>query len=171
MASLSDHSQETIVNNIIENIYHPTLNWSNISELREHTTLPILIKGILHPEDAKLAIEKGLDGIIVSNHGGRQLDGVIASIDALPEVVRVVNGRIPVLFDSGIRRGSDAVKALALGATAVCIGRPVIWGLAVGGQEGVERVLENFLQETRVSISLSGARNLEEVKKLQLLKD
>ncbi|MEK3977645.1 alpha-hydroxy-acid oxidizing protein [Psychrobacillus sp. FSL K6-2836] len=171
MASLSDHSQETIVNNIIENIYHPTLNWSNISELREHTTLPILIKGILHPEDAKLAIEKGLDGVIVSNHGGRQLDGVIASIDALPEVVRVVNGRIPVLFDSGIRRGSDAVKALALGATAVCIGRPVIWGLAAGGQEGVERVLENFLQETRVSISLSGARNLEEVKKLQLLKD
>ncbi|QUG41519.1 alpha-hydroxy-acid oxidizing protein [Psychrobacillus sp. INOP01] len=171
MASLVDHSQETIVNNIIENIYHPTLNWTNISELREHTTLPILIKGILHPEDAKLAIEKGIDGIIVSNHGGRQLDGVIASIDALPEVVRVVNGQIPVLFDSGIRRGSDAVKALALGATAVCIGRPVIWGLASGGESGVERVLENFLQETRVSISLSGARNLEEVKKLQLFKD
>ncbi|WP_427138738.1 alpha-hydroxy-acid oxidizing protein [Psychrobacillus psychrodurans] len=171
MASLSDHSQETIVNNILENIYHPTLNWMNISELREHTTLPILIKGILHPEDAKLAVEKGMDGIIVSNHGGRQLDGVIASIDALPEVIRVVNGRIPVLFDSGIRRGSDAVKALALGATAVCIGRPVIWGLATGGQIGVERVLENFLQEFRVSISLSGARNLEEVKNLQLLKD
>lgn len=171
MSSISDHSQKTIVNSIIENIYHPTLNWTNISELREHTTLPILIKGILHPEDAKLAIEKGIDGIIVSNHGGRQLDGVIASIDALPEIVRVVNGRIPVLFDSGIRRGSDAVKALALGATAVCIGRPVIWGLAVGGQEGVERVLENFLQETKVSISLSGARNLEEVQKLQLVKD
>ena len=171
MASLSDHTQETIVNNIIENIYHPTLNWTNISELREHTTLPILIKGILHPEDAKLAIEKGIDGIIVSNHGGRQLDGVIASIDALPGVVRAVNGRIPILFDSGIRRGSDAVKALALGATAVCIGRPVIWGLAAGGGVGVERVLENFLQETRVSISLSGARNLEEVKGLMLLKD
>jgi len=171
MASLSDHTQETIVNNIIENIYHPTLNWTNISELREHTTLPILIKGILHPEDAKLAIEKGIDGIIVSNHGGRQLDGVIASIDALPGVVRAVNGRIPILFDSGIRRGSDAVKALALGATAVCIGRPVIWGLAAGGGVGVERVLENFLQETRVSISLSGARNLEEVKGLLLLKD
>lgn len=82
-----------------------------------------------------------------------------------------MNGRIPILFDSGIRRGSDAVKALALGATAVCIGRPVIWGLASGGQEGVERVLENFLQETRVSISLSGARNLEEVQNLQLFKD
>lgn len=171
MSALSDHSQETIVHKIIENIYHPTLNWTNISELREHTTLPILIKGILHPEDAKLAVEKGIDGIIVSNHGGRQLDGVIASIDALPAVVQAVNGRIPILFDSGIRRGSDAVKALALGATAVCIGRPVIWGLASGGQEGVERVLENFLQETRVSISLSGARNLEEVQNLQLFKD
>lgn len=171
MASLGDQSQESIVQKIIENIYHPTLNWTNISELREHTTLPILIKGILHPKDAKLAIEKGIDGIIVSNHGGRQLDGVIASIDALPEIVRVVDGRIPVLFDSGIRRGSDAVKALALGATAVCIGRPVIWGLASSGQIGVEHVLENFLQETRVSISLSGARNLEEVKKLQLYKD
>ena len=130
MSALNDHSQETIVHKIIENIYHPTLNWTNISELREHTTLPILIKGILHPEDAKLAVEKGIDGIIVSNHGGRQLDGVIASIDALPAVVQAVNGRIPILFDSGIRRGSDAVKALALGATAVCIGRPVIWGLA-----------------------------------------
>lgn len=171
MASISDDSQETIVNTIVENIFHPTLNWDNIAELRAYTTLPILIKGILHPEDAELAVEKGIDGIIVSNHGGRQLDGVIASIDALPEVVRAVNGRIPVLFDSGIRRGSDAVKALALGATAVCIGRPVIWGLAAGGQIGVERVLENFLQETRVSISLSGARNLEEVKKLRLLKD
>lgn len=171
MASLGDQSQESIVQKIIENIYHPTLNWTNISELREHTTLPILIKGILHPEDAKLALEKEIDGIIVSNHGGRQLDGVIASIDALPEIVRVVDGKIPVLFDSGIRRGSDAVKALALGATAVCIGRPVIWGLASDGQIGVEHVLENFLQETRVSISLSGARNLEEVKKLQLYKD
>jgi len=171
MATLKDHSQESIVQSIIENIYHPTLNWDNISELREQTSLPILIKGILHPEDAKLAIENGIDGIIVSNHGGRQLDGVIASIDALPEIVSVVNGRIPVLFDSGIRRGSDAVKALALGATAVCIGRPVILGLATGGQDGVERVLENFLQETKVSMSLSGARNLEEVHKLQLSKE
>lgn len=171
MSTLEDQSQGTIIQKMIENIYHPTLNWEHISELREHTTLPILLKGILHPEDAKLAVEKGLDGIIVSNHGGRQLDGVIASIDALPEIVRVVNRKIPVLFDSGIRRGSDAVKALALGATAVCLGRPVIWGLAAGGQEGVERVLENFLQETRVSISLSGARNIEEVQKLQLSKD
>lgn len=170
MASLEDQTQEAIVQKLIENIYHPSLSWSNILELKEHTKLPVLIKGVLHSEDAKLAIEHGIDGIIVSNHGGRQLDGVIASIDALPAIVQAVDGKIPVLFDSGIRRGSDAVKALALGATAVCIGRPVIWGLASGGREGVERLLENFLHETRVSISLSGARNLAEVRNLQCIK-
>lgn len=170
MAALPDHEEETIINSIIENIYHPSLNWDNIAELKERTALPILIKGILHPEDAKLAIEKGIDGIIVSNHGGRQLDGVIASIDALPEIVEAVNGKIPVLFDSGIRRGSDAIKALALGATAVCIGRPFVWGLAANGQAGVERVLENFLQETKVSISLSGVSNLNDLHNLKIVR-
>lgn len=170
MADLTEQSQEAIVDSILENIYHPTLNWNDITELRNHTSLPILIKGILHPDDAKLAIEKGIDGIIVSNHGGRQLDGVIASIDALSGIVEAVNGSIPVLFDSGVRRGSDAVKALALGATAVCIGRPFVWGLAAGGQRGVERVLENFLQETKVSISLAGVRNMEELRNMLVIK-
>lgn len=170
MADLTEQSQEAIVDSILENIYHPTLNWNDITELRNHTSLPILIKGILHPDDAKLAIEKGIDGIIVSNHGGRQLDGVIASIDALSGIVEAVNGSIPVLFDSGVRRGSDAVKALALGATAVCIGRPFVWGLAAGGQKGVERVLENFLQETKVSISLAGVRNMEELRNMLVIK-
>lgn len=170
MADLTEQSQESIVDSILENIYHPTLNWNDITELRNHTSLPILIKGILHPDDAKLAIEKGIDGIIVSNHGGRQLDGVIASIDALSGIVEAVNGSIPVLFDGGVRRGSDAVKALALGATAVCIGRPFVWGLAAGGQRGVERVLENFLQETKVSISLAGVRNMEELRNMLVIK-
>jgi lactate 2-monooxygenase len=170
IAALPDQSEDSIISSTIENIYHPTLNWDNIAELREKTSLPILVKGILHPEDAQLAIEKGLDGIIVSNHGGRQLDGIIASIDALPAVIEAVDGQIPVLFDSGVRRGSDAVKALALGATAVCIGRPFVWGLASGGQAGVERVLENFLQETQISMSLSGARNLDEVRKLKIVR-
>lgn len=170
MADLTEQSQEAIVDSILENIYHPTLNWNDITELRNHTSLPILIKGILHPDDAKLAIEKGIDGIIVSNHGGRQLDGVIASIDALSGIVEAVNGSIPVLFDGGVRRGSDAVKALALGATAVCIGRPFVWGLAAGGQRGVERVLENFLQETKVSISLAGVRNMEELRNMLVIK-
>ena len=170
MATLPNDSQEAIVDSILENIYHPTLNWKDISELRNRVSLPILIKGILHPEDAKLAVDQGIDGIIVSNHGGRQLDGVIASIDALPTIVKAVGQKIPVLFDSGVRRGSDAVKALALGATAVCLGRPFVWGLATGGQSGVERVLENFLQETKVSISLAGARNMDELNKLTIIK-
>lgn len=170
MAALPDHEEETIIASIIENVYHPTLNWENIAELKEKTSLPILIKGILHPEDAKLAIRNGVDGVIVSNHGGRQLDGVIASIDALSDIVKAVDNKIPVLFDSGIRRGSDAVKALALGATAVLIGRPFVWGLAANGQVGVEKVLENFLQETKVSISLSGASSLEELRKLTIVK-
>lgn len=170
MASLPDQSEASIINGIVDYLYHPTLNWDAIAELRNQTSLPILIKGILHPDDAKLAIEKGIDGIIVSNHGGRQLDGVIASIDALPEIVEAVDGKIPVLFDSGIRRGSDAVKALALGATAVCIGRPFVWGLAAGGQAGVERVLESFLAETKVSISLSGVSHVNDLHKLKVVK-
>lgn len=170
MASLPDQSEDSIINGIVDYLYHPTLNWDAIAELREQTSLPLLIKGILHPEDAKLAIKKGIDGIIVSNHGGRQLDGVIASIDALPEIVEAVDGRIPVLFDSGIRRGSDALKALALGATAVCIGRPFVWGLAAGGQAGVERVLESFLEETKVSISLSGISHVNDLHKLKVVK-
>lgn len=170
MAALPDPSQESIINSMIENVYHPTLNWDNITELREHTSLPILLKGILHPDDALLAIERGIDGIIVSNHGGRQLDGIIASIDALPAIVEAVDNRIPILFDSGVRRGSDVVKALALGATAVCIGRPFVWGLATGGQKGVERVLENLLQETKVSMSLSGTRNLKELRNTKIVR-
>ncbi|MFJ5769672.1 alpha-hydroxy acid oxidase [Psychrobacillus sp. NPDC093180] len=170
MASLPDQTEDSIINGIVDYLYHPSLNWDAIAELKEQTSLPILIKGILHPEDAKLAIEKGIDGIIVSNHGGRQLDGVVASIDALPEIVEAVDGRIPVLFDSGIRRGADALKALALGATAVCIGRPFVWGLAAGGQAGVERVLESFLEETKVSISLSGVSHVTDLHKLKVVK-
>ena len=97
------------------------------------------MKGILHPEDAKLAIDNGIDGIIVSNHGGRQLDGVIGSLDALPAIAKAVNGQIPIILDSGVYRGMDALKALALGADAVAIGRPFVYGLALEGQQGVER--------------------------------
>ena len=103
----------------------------------------LLLKGILAPEDARLAVEAGIDGIVVSNHGGRVEDGVSATIDVLPEIVAAVGGRMPVLVDSGFRRGSDIVKALALGAQAVCIGRPYLWGLGAFGQPGVERVLES----------------------------
>ncbi len=112
----------------------PTLTWEHLDFLRERTRLPILLKGILHPEDAVRAVDAGMDGIVVSNHGGRQVDGAIATLDALPGVVDAVDGRIPVLMDSGIRWGADIFKALALGATAVLIGRPYVYGLAVAGR-------------------------------------
>ncbi|UOZ09849.1 alpha-hydroxy acid oxidase [Amycolatopsis sp. WQ 127309] len=118
------------------------LNWEHIAWLRSKTKLPVLIKGVLHPEDARLAVHHGAAGIVVSNHGGRQLDTVPATIDVLPEIAAAVGGAMPVLLDGGIRRGTDVVKALALGADAVGVGRPVVWGLAAGGREGVSKVLE-----------------------------
>jgi len=135
---------------------NPALTWDRIEWLRRHTSLPLLIKGIQHPDDARQAIEIGIDGIIVSNHGGRQVDGAIASIDALPGVAKAVDGRIPILFDSGIRTGSDIVKALALGADAVLLGRPYIWGLALEGQAGVEKVLKATLADYDLAMALSG---------------
>lgn len=133
-----------------------SLSWKDIAFLREHTNLPIILKGILHPDDAKLAMEKGVDGIIVSNHGGRQVDGAIGALDALPEIVNVVEGNIPVLMDSGIRRGSDIVKAIALGAEAVLIGRPLMYGLAVAGQRGVKEVLQHMLADLDITMGLAG---------------
>lgn len=169
MASLPNENDDTIIQGIVDNIYHPSLSWKQVAELKNRTSLPLLLKGILHPEDARLAIENGIDGIIVSNHGGRQLDGVIASIDSLRAVVEAVNGEIPVLFDSGVRRGSDVVKALALGADAVLIGRPFVYGLAVGGQHGVEKVLSTILQEMKVSISLSGITSVRDLRNMTIV--
>ena len=139
---------------------NPRLTWSDLPFLRDHTTLPILLKGVLHPEDASRAIEAGIDGLIVSNHGGRQVDGAIASLDALPAIVDVVKGRVPVLFDSGIRRGADAVKALALGANAVLLGRLYLWGLAVAGSQGVRDVVLNFLSDLDICLALCGFTSL-----------
>src|SRR5205085_92445 len=127
------------------------------------TRLPIILKGILHPDDADEAIRRGMDGIIVSNHGGRQVDGAIASLNALPAIVRTVAGRIPVLFDSGIRCGSDALKALALGARAVLIGRPYIWALAVAGEQGVRDYLLNFIADFDLALALSGHTKVAEL--------
>src|SRR5229473_4565384 len=130
--------------------------WSDIPFLRQHTRLPILLKGILHAADAARALEAGVDAIIVSNHGGRQVDGAVAALDTLPAVVREVNGRVPVLFDSGIRRGADVFKALALGAKAVLLGRLYMWGLAVAGEQGVRDVLLNLLADLDLTLALSG---------------
>ncbi len=141
----------------------PSLTWDDLARLREWTTLPIVLKGILHPEDARMAVEHGMDGIVVSNHGGRQLDGAIATLDALPDIVEAVGGRIPVLLDSGIRTGADVFKALALGATAVLLGRPYVYGLALGGEAGVRHVLDNLHAEFDLTMGLAGVREVGEM--------
>jgi lactate 2-monooxygenase len=135
---------------------NPTVTWEDLDWLRSQTSLPILLKGILHPDDARRAVAAGVQGVIVSNHGGRQVDGAIAALDALPLVCEAVGGELAVLFDSGIRTGADAMKALALGAQAVCIGRPFVWGLGLAGQAGVEHVLRCLLAELDLSMALSG---------------
>jgi lactate 2-monooxygenase len=142
---------------------NPSVTWEDLTFLRECTKLPIVLKGILHPDDARLAIEHGIEGVLVSNHGGRQVDGAIGALDALPGVVEAVDGRCEVLFDSGIRSGADALKALALGARAVLLGRPYIWGLALGGAEGVAEVLRSFLADLDLAMALSGYANIDEV--------
>jgi 4-hydroxymandelate oxidase len=138
----------------------PTPTWESVRELRETTRLPIVIKGILTHEDAERSVENGASAIIVSNHGGRQLDHVGATIEALPEVAAAVRGRIPVLVDGGFRRGTDILKALALGATAICIARPYLYGLAAFGQPGVERVIELLRTELALDMALAGVPNL-----------
>jgi len=132
------------------------LTWDVIPWLRSITSLPIVLKGILTAEDAQLAVEHGVDGIIVSNHGGRQLDTTFSSIEALPEVVEAVAGRCEVYMDGGIRRGTDILKALALGARAILVGRPILWGLAVNGSAGVRRILEMLREELELAMVLSG---------------
>ena len=141
----------------------PSMSWKDVEELRAIWKRPLLLKGILHPEEARRAGASGVDGIIVSNHGGRQLDGTPASIDVLPGVVAAVEGRIPVLIDGGIRRGSDIVKAVALGAAACLIGRPTLWGLAVSGEEGVRRVLDIYRIELDRVMALLGAARLSDL--------
>jgi len=135
---------------------NPTVTWEDLAWLREQTSLPIVLKGIVHAEDARRAVAEGVDGLIVSNHGGRQVDGAVGALDALPLVREAVGNELAVLFDSGIRTGSDVFKALALGADAVCLGRPFVWGLALDGQAGVEQVLRCLLAEFDLTLALSG---------------
>jgi 4-hydroxymandelate oxidase len=141
----------------------PSVTWKDIDWLLSFATTPVLLKGILDPDDAELAIEAGVDGIFVSNHGARNLDTVPATIDALPAVANRVAGRVPVLIDGGIRRGTDILKALALGATAVGIGRPYLYGLGVAGEEGVTRVVQILRREFELAMMLSGRPNLPSI--------
>lgn len=141
----------------------PSLTWDDLPFLRERTKLPILLKGVLHPDDARRAVDAGMDGIVVSNHGGRQVDGSIATLDALPGVVDAVGDQLPVLLDSGVRGGADVFKALALGARAVLLGRPYVYGLSIAGEDGVGEVIANFMADFDLTMGLAGCRSASEI--------
>ena len=142
---------------------NPSLSWDDLAQLREMTSLPLVVKGIQHVEDAREAVARGVDGIVVSNHGGRQVDGALGSLDALAPIADAVGSDLAILFDSGVRGGADALKALALGADAVCLGRPYLWGLALDGQAGVETVLKMVLAELDLTMALCGLTRPAEI--------
>jgi 4-hydroxymandelate oxidase len=139
------------------------MTWSDLAWLREASRLPLVLKGVLTAADAARAAAEGVDGLIVSNHGGRQLDGTVATLEALPEVADAADGRCEILLDGGVRAGSDVLKALALGARAVLVGRPVLWGLAVDGERGVTRVLRLLMEETDIAMAVCGCPTLTDV--------
>lgn len=141
----------------------PGMSWADVDALRDLWRGPLILKGILSPAEAREAVARGVDGVIVSNHGGRQLDGAIASLDALPRIAEAVGGRIPVLLDGGVRRGADVVKAIALGASACLIARPQLWGLAMGGEAGVAHVLDIFRREIDGTMGLCGITSIREI--------
>jgi isopentenyl diphosphate isomerase/L-lactate dehydrogenase-like FMN-dependent dehydrogenase len=141
----------------------PSITWADLAWLRARTRLPIVLKGILHPDDARRAVDEGVDGVLVSTHGGRQVDRSVAALDALPDVVAAVDDRIPVLLDSGVRSGADVLIAVALGATAALIGRPVAWGLALGGEAGARQVIEDVLGEFDLTLGLAGLTAVEQL--------
>ncbi|XP_003411592.2 2-Hydroxyacid oxidase 1 [Loxodonta africana] len=149
----------------------PSISWEDLKWLRGLTSLPIVAKGILRGDDAREAVKQGVDGILVSNHGARQLDGVPATIDALPEIVEAVEGKVEVFLDGGVRKGTDVLKALALGAKAVFLGRPIIWGLASQGEKGVQNVLEILKEELRLAMALSGCQNVKAIDKTLVRKN
>jgi isopentenyl diphosphate isomerase/L-lactate dehydrogenase-like FMN-dependent dehydrogenase len=151
------------VETFLEVFSRSSLTWADLPSLRSMTSLPILVKGLLSADDADRALDAGVDGIVVSNHGGRQVDSALAALDALPGVVDRVDGRVPVLMDSGIRSGADIVTALALGAAAVCVGRPYVYGLALAGADGVRAVLEHLLAELDLTMALTGVASVAEI--------
>ncbi len=162
-ANLRSPRPRQAVRTFLDVFARPSLNWHDLALVRDATKLPILLKGILHPDDARRALDEGVDGIVVSNHGGRQVDGSVGSLDVLPAIAEAVGGRAPILLDSGIRGGADVFKALALGATAVLIGRPYCYGLAVAGESGVREVIQNFIADLDLTLGLSGCASLAEV--------
>jgi isopentenyl diphosphate isomerase/L-lactate dehydrogenase-like FMN-dependent dehydrogenase len=158
LAAPPEQDPAAAVRRFFEVVTHPGLAWADLTFLRRHTRLPLILKGILHPDDARKAVDHGAAAVIVSNHGGRQLDGAVAALDALPGVVEAVGGRAEVLFDSCIRRGADVFKAVALGARAVLLGRPYCYGLAAGGEEGVRTVLRNLMADLELTLGVGRLR-------------
>jgi isopentenyl diphosphate isomerase/L-lactate dehydrogenase-like FMN-dependent dehydrogenase len=165
----SKEEKEEAITEIAAHLFNPSLTWENVKWLRTKTNLPIVVKGIVHPADAKLAVEYGMDAIVVSNHGGRQLDGSISSIESLPAIVDAVKGRIEIIFDGGIRRGTDIIKALALGADSVLIGRLYAYGLTEG-QLGVETVITQLKAELQTDLALTGEAELSSLQQIKLIK-
>jgi len=163
LGNLRSPEPRAAVQTFLEIYSRPSLTWDDIETLRGRTKLPILLKGIQHPDDARRALDAGVDGIVVSNHGGRQVDGAIGSLDALVEIAPVVAGRCRLLLDSGVRTGSDVFKALALGADAVLIGRPYLYGLALAGEAGARDVVRNIIAEFDLTLGLSGWTSLSEL--------
>jgi isopentenyl diphosphate isomerase/L-lactate dehydrogenase-like FMN-dependent dehydrogenase len=162
-ANLRSGEPRVAVETFLDVFSRSNLQWSDLAFLRERTKLPILLKGIQHPDDARQALDAGVDGIVVSNHAGRQIDGAIGSLDALPGVVEAVAGRAPVLYDSGVRSGADVFRALALGAAAVLVGRPWVYGMAIAGEDGAREALRNLLAEFDLVLGLSGHRSIAEL--------
>ena len=162
LAQTPEQDQGAAVLHFLGMFNNPTLTWEDLAWLKERTSLPIVLKGVQHPDDVRRARDAGVQGVVCSNHGGRQVDGAIGSLDALPDVVDAAQG-LPVLFDSGVRTGADAVKALALGASAVLLGRPWVHGLALAGQQGVEHVLRCLLADLDLQLGLSGHASLSEL--------
>ena len=152
-----------LVQTFLQTYSRPSLTWSDIPALRSMTSLPIVLKGIQRADDARRALEIGVDGIIVSTHGGRQVDGARGALDSLPAVIDAVGGAVPVLMDSGIRSGADILKAVALGARAVCVGRPYALALGLAGQRGVDELLANLAAEFDLTLGLCGYASVDEL--------
>ena len=163
LANLRSPEPRASVEAFLDIYSNPALSWEHLATLRERTRLPVVLKGILHPDDARRAFDLGVDAIVVSNHGGRQVDSAIAALEALQEVREAVGSEPTVLMDSGIRTGTDVFTAIALGADAVLLGRPYMYGLALAGQRGVEEVVSNVVAELDLTMSLTGVRDLAEI--------
>jgi len=163
LANVRSGLARAAVRRFVETYSRPSLSWEDLAFLRDRTRLPILLKGVLHPGDALAAVDHGMDGVFVSNHGGRQVDGAIATMDALPAIVEAVAGRVPIVLDSGVRSGADVFRALALGASAVGLGRPYVWGLATGGEQGTREVIRNLRADFDLTMGLSGVASVRDI--------